>query len=684
MTDQLLSQAAQAAAISPGGDGEMERTARRTVKQLGPVRLLATGLILVLALLLARFTWDMPLVRDAEAALYDIRSGLFTEGTDQDDRIIMVVYTDQVLRDTGQRSPMDRTTLANALTNIDRMGGKAIGIDILFDQPQDDDALLQSALRSMQTPTYVAFATAETNTEAIQYEQQKFLEQFLADVTTENTKPASIRLETEEDGVARRWPSQPAELPTFLSNAMAPIEPAFLSYEGPIRYRVPLSSERPVFNKLPIDLFADPEMAEFMAEQVEGRYVLIGGDIVDYDQFETPLSRLGDPVTGAKQMIGLEVHAHMLAQLLDDYRPAPMPDWALWLMALIAVGAGAATALIFGRAWIIALLLIAQIAFFVVLPFALEPMNINTLGVPSFGLGLGWLLAYTSVGAAARVIGSKQRAFAQSALGKYLPRSIATQIMKDPDKLALHGEKREIFCVFTDLEGFTKLSHAVAPEMVAQLLNDYLDRLSDVVLEHGGTIDKFVGDAVVAFWGAPISAADDGERAARAAYALYEAGEDFRRNTPEGVPPIGRTRVGLHFGEAIVGNFGGDGRMQYTALGDAMNTAARLEAANKALETKVLVSRQAAERSGLDWFRPMGRVTLRGRSTPVDVFEPVPELEMSTREEIANIIAAHESGETTLVQKFTDRAADFAHDNALTNLIKRLQQTKKGESYVLG
>lgn len=667
-----------------GDQQEMQRTARRTYSQLGPVRLLATGLIILAAILVARFSWEMPLVRDAEAALYDLRSSYFADQAEQDERIVMVVYTDQILRDTGQRSPVDRTILAQALGNINKMQPKAIGIDILFDQPQDDDPLLQEALIAMEVPTYVAYASAETNEENIQYEQQTFLEDYLAQVRTEYTGPTSIRLETDIDGVARRWPDQPKELPPLLSNAMAPIQPAFLSYEGPIRYRLPESGERPVFNKLPIDLFSDPDMAEFLTDQVAGKYVLIGGDIVDIDQFDTPLTRMGDPVTGATQMIGLEVHAHMLAQLLDDYRPAPMPGWGLWLMALIAVGAGCGTAVIFGRAWIIALLLSAQVAFFVLLPVGFEYLKVNTLGVPSFGLGLGWLLAYTSTGAAARVVGSKQRAFAQSALGKYLPASIAGQIMKDPDKLTLHGEKREIFCVFTDLEGFTKLSHAIEPEMVAQLLNDYLDRLSDVVLEYGGTIDKFVGDAVVAFWGAPISAPDDGERAARAAYAMYQAGEDFRNNVPAGVPPIGRTRVGLHFGEAIVGNFGGDGRMQYTALGDAMNTAARLEAANKALETRVLVSKEAATRSGLDWYRPMGRVTLRGRATPVDVYEPVPEWESTARKEVQALVEAHEKGESGLVQQFTDRAAEFAHDNALTNLIKRLQQTKEGESYVLG
>src|SRR3546814_1678783 len=188
--------------------------------------------------------------------------------------------------------------------------------------------------------------------------------------------------------------------------------------------------------------------------------------------------------------------------------------------------------------------------------------------------------------------------------------------MRSPAQLSLHGERRNIYCVFTDLEGFTKLSHAVTPETVARLLNEYLDRLSDIVLDHGGTIDKFVGDAVVAFWGAPLSRPDDGEKAAAAAVAMFRAGEAFRVDMAEGVPPIGMTRVGLHVGDAIVGNFGGEGRIQYTALGDSMNTASRLESANKSLKTGVLISAEAAATAGRDDLMPMGRVTLRGRARP--------------------------------------------------------------------
>jgi len=327
---------------------------------------------------------------------------------------------------------------------------------------------------------------------------------------------------------------------------------------------------------------------------------------------------------------------------------------------------------------------LAQFALFLALPYFLGRAGFDTLNLPSIGWIVGWVLAYTAVTAAMRVIGAKEREFAQGALGKYLPRSIATEIVRNPERLQLHGEKRELFCVFSDLEGFTKLSHALKPEVVANLLNDYLDHLSAIVLEHGGTLDKFVGDAVVAFWGAPIAYPDDGERAIRAAWAMHQAGEEFRRRAPEGLPPIGRTRVGVHFGEAVVGNFGGDKRIQYTALGDAMNTAARLESANKALHTSVLVSREAMERSGLEWFRPMGTVTLRGRSTPVEVFEIAPEFASERRAVVNELVAAHEAGDSSLVQRLTTKVAEFGQDAALGNLIERLRATSKGESYVLG
>lgn len=679
----------QSGANSRNSPREMGLAARRGMKQLGWQRMAIAAILVALALYFAFNSWRLPLLHDAEAALYDIRAASFAPPTDTDKRITMVVYTADTNRATGQISPVDRTILAKALVQIDRLGAKGIGIDVLFDSPQDDDDTLRASLKAMRTPVFLAFADNRTNPNAITYEQEQDLRAFMASVQTALVKPASILLETDADNVARRWPRQHAGLPPLLSLALTnggpDADPRFAKYTGPIRYRIPTASDRPVFDKIPIDLLADPETAPLVAEAVKGRYVLIGGDFSDFDQFDTPFTRTGNPVTGETRMIGVEVHASMLAQLLDKAWKAPPAMCVNVLAALLAVGLGALTALVQTRTWVLALAVIAQFAFFLAVPFVVERAGFDTLGLPATGWLVGWLIACTALSSSLRAINAAQREFAQGALGKYLPRSVAAEIMRNPERLSLHGEKREIFCLFSDLEGFTKLTHAVEPEVIARLLNDYLDRLSAVVLQYGGTLDKFVGDAVVAFWGAPIAYPDDGERAVKAAYAMYLAGEEFRKAVPEGVPKIGRTRVGLHYGDAVVGNFGGEGRIQYTALGDAMNTAARLEGANKPLDTKVLVSREAAERSGLDWFRPMGSVTLRGRKTPVEIFEPVPDMAAEKRNLARDAVSAHSAGEVERVQALTDTILESAHDDdAMMNLIERLRHTHKGESYVLG
>ena len=668
--------------------GEKARSLRRVVGQLGGARIAIAVLLLAIALQIAGLSWRLPLLRDAESALYDLRAANLAPGADTDKRVTLVVYTADTNRATGQISPVDRTILAKALAQIDRLGAKAVAIDVLFDSPQDDDALLQGTLKGMKTPVFLAFADAKTNPDAITYEQEQDLRAYVAAAASPRVKPASILLETDTDSVARRWPQQYAGLPPLLAVALSQAggdpDGRFTSYTGPIRFRMPLSSDRPVFDKIPIDLLADPDSAPLVQEVIKNRYVMIGGDFSDFDRFDTPFTRTGNPITGERQMIGVEVHASMLAQLLDHAMPRGVPGWGIWIAAAAVMLLGAATALYSGRGAVVGLAVMLQFAAFLVTPFLLERWGFDTLGVPSMGWIVGWLLAYTAISAAMRVIGAKEREFAQGALGKYLPRSIAAEIVRNPDRLSLHGEKRELFCVFSDLEGFTKLSHALKPEVCAALLNDYLDRLSEIVLEFGGTLDKFVGDAVVAFWGAPIAYPDDGERAIRAAWAMNRAGEDFRNSVAEGLPPVGRTRVGVHFGEAVVGNFGGDKRIQYTALGDAMNTAARLESANKVLKTRVLVSREAAERSGLDWFRPMGRVTLRGRATPVEVFEVVPDLAEDQRVVVSELVEAHAAGDSPLVQRLTATLTKSGHDDAIGNLFERLRATGKGESYVLG
>jgi adenylate cyclase len=164
---------------------------------------------------------------------------------------------------------------------------------------------------------------------------------------------------------------------------------------------------------------------------------------------------------------------------------------------------------------------------------------------------------------------------------------------------------------------------------------------------------------------------------------MYRAGEEFRSSVPDGVPAIGKTRVGLHHGEAIVGNFGGEGRIQYTALGDSMNTASRLESANKQLKSNVLVSKEAAELSGLDWFRVLGRVVLRGRATPVEILEPCPDIPPTALTAFNDLARRANSGDVSAITALAEQAAKYPKDEALANFVFRLAHLEEGGYFVL-
>ncbi len=653
-------------------------TVRRTIGRIGIARSAITAVLIVTALLVARYSWHAALSQQAERWMYDTRLLVTAPQVEEDPRIVEVIYTDDTLRLTARRSPLDRGLLARVLTRIDKMGAQGIGIDMLIDEPQAEDPQLIAAMRAMRTPVYLGFATNATNPDAMAVWQEAFERKLFAALAGSNVHPASIKLETDpEDGVVRSWPHpDPSLPPTLVASLAGPGD--FAHYDRGIAYRLPQLKDRDVFTWLPIETLDSDLGARFLADRIAGKIVLMGGHITDVDQFDTPVSRLTRRTDS-----GLDIHAAMLAQRLDGTVFATISPSMIWLMAIIAILSGAAIGASEARGWRLMLLLAACMVTIVLLPVALQRWQFDTQGLPAFGWLVGWTLAYIAASAAARGIGSEQRRFAQGALGRYLPRDVATAILKDPGQLKLHGERATIFALFSDMEGFTTLTHAIEPETLSVLFNRYLDLLSNIVLDHGGTIDKFVGDAIVAFWGAPIARPDDGDRALAACITIAEAGEAFRRDAPAGLPPIGRTRVGLHRGEVVVGNFGGEGRIQYTALGDAMNTAARLEGANKGLSTRALVSAEAAAGMTDPPLRPMGRVVLRGRSTPVQVFEPVPEMSRSDIDALSELLRRFDAGDASAMQDLGRYAAARGDDTALTKLLARLAKIGPGGHHAL-
>jgi adenylate cyclase len=212
---------------------------------------------------------------------------------------------------------------------------------------------------------------------------------------------------------------------------------------------------------------------------------------------------------------------------------------------------------------------------------------------------------------------------AHAALARYFSPNLAAELAAETRALSLASQRRDVTAAFTDITNFTAVVETLEPAVLTDLLNGYFTGMTDIVFAHGGTITKIMGDALQVLFGAPDEQPDHAARAVACALALDAFGETYRaRWRAEGIP-LGRTRIGLHSGPALVGDFGGGRYFDYTAYGNTINTAARLEAANKALGTRICASAAVAERVPDFRGRPAGDLLLRGTSESLRAYEPV-------------------------------------------------------------
>jgi adenylate cyclase len=203
---------------------------------------------------------------------------------------------------------------------------------------------------------------------------------------------------------------------------------------------------------------------------------------------------------------------------------------------------------------------------------------------------------------------------------QHLAPAVVKRIVENPDLMRLDGEVREITALFTDIEGFTAMTERSEARKLVALLDDYLDEITRVVVTHGGMVEKIVGDAVHAIFNAPLDLPEHPRHAFECAQAILAVSEEVRSHPLARELGLGRTRIGLESGTVIVGDVGGGRKLDYTAHGTAMNTAARLEAANKDLGSSICIGPVAAEQIDPKRIRSLGTVALRGRSAPVEVF----------------------------------------------------------------
>ena len=243
----------------------------------------------------------------------------------------------------------------------------------------------------------------------------------------------------------------------------------------------------------------------------------------------------------------------------------------------------------------------------------------------------------------------RQKRFIKSAFKQYLGETVIDQIIADPSKLSLGGERKQLTMFFSDLEKFSSFSEKLEPPQLIDLLNVYLTDMGRVLMEEGGYIDKYIGDAIVAFWNAPLPQPDHAVRAIRAALRCQQVVRERQADLSAkaaGMPV--RMRIGLNTGDVVIGNMGSQERFNYTMLGDAANLASRLEGANKAFGTFILVSETTwTAANHVVSGRELGALQVVGRKKPVRVYEPL----ALRREDLPAWLPDYEAGLRAVAEK---------------------------------
>lgn len=571
--------------------------------------------VVAITAVMGLFMYVMPAVAVIEKWFDDLRISLLTPTQDHNDAIIVAGITEETLARFPYRSPVDRGFLADLVNSLAEKGVRGVGIDILFDQatePEKDQALKQ-ALENFAGPVVVSWGDRRAG---MTEEQLAFMDEYLA-----NVPKGFANLIKDRDGIVRRiFPG--ARLADgsgeyrrgfvlVLGEALGlavPEEPVPLAYSG----RTEDGSD-------PIVIMPSERVSLLPKAWLEGKIVLIGAVLPQRDRHLTPLATaLG---AGYGNLPGVVIHAHILAQLLEDRSLTVMP-WYAALMLIAAITAAAlGLALVEIPVWIkVAIGLAGTVLLWVAsgVAFAQFAVMVPVVGptVALFvagALGIAYLAQRTN----------QEKRFIRDAFARYLSPSVIGQLENDPDRLTLGGERREMTFIFTDIAGFTALSESTPPTTLVPALNSYLDEMCRIVMTHEGTIDKFIGDAVVAFFNAPVPQADHPARAVACALEMSRFAERFAREQKAAGIGFGTTRIGVHTGTVTVGNFGGEIRFEYTAIGDSVNTAARLESVNKTLGTGICVSGTTVAECPDLAFRPVGELVLVGKTEGVEVFEPL-------------------------------------------------------------
>ncbi|PZM62275.1 CHASE2 domain-containing protein [Paenibacillus dendritiformis] len=585
-----------------------------------------------------------------QMAEHALRDALRTKSVAEqapDDRIKIIAIDEESLNQLGP-FPWPRSVYADMINNLMEAGAESVALDLLLIDPasdEQDDVLLAEQLQrypQVYLPVQVTLQSRQPDAESLLVER---VDRPAASLHVREEQLGHVNVLPDPDGVIRHMtlglrddngeliPS----LDVLLANRMLPEgerirweeeKQAWLRGDKPIptdaRHQVATDFFTSAYGYGESELngydrqsFIDVLTGVVDAEYYKDTTVLIGPYATSLsDKHMTPLSR-------TMTLHGVEIHANMVQSLLEGrfYKEAPFGWNVLALAAGIAAAAwcgnrvrgvlGAGCALLLAGLYTVIWIAVYET---------------GSVFIPYFTEICGMTASYTLLLAYRSREERRARQQVEELFGRYVSPAVVTELLRSREPIRVGGTRCDITVMFIDIRGFTPLSERLAPEETIQVLNQYLHACADVIFRHQGTLDKFIGDGVMAIFGAPYPLERHEEHALQAALSLVRRAELLKQTL--GAKDIAvQFGIGIQSGEAVVGNIGSEAlRLDYTAIGDTVNTAARLE--SQAKPGQVLVGEETVRRLGSRFnMSEVGPLKLKGKSEPVLVYELLAEQE---------------------------------------------------------
>ncbi|MCZ6776390.1 MAG: adenylate/guanylate cyclase domain-containing protein [Ignavibacteria bacterium] len=641
------------------------------------------GLAFVVALLIVVITQEdilkLGIIQRLELASIDYRfqSRGRTSAMKDSGNVIIVEISEESFKSLPEKWPWPRSYYARLIRNLKAAGAKAVGIDIILKGNDAFSLENDEELRAAIKESGIVVLAGKTEVRNDLYMHTTLTQNYGNIFFDVDSSLGIVNIRNDADGVYRRYSpffgtNSGLRVPTFgfavlnkyfgfpalttaenfsdefvFANRSIPkYDPASLliNFYGPsgtflhIKFADVIDDER--FETIEeaetgaeINTFSDPEFGYLYDGTFKNKIVLVGSTVPeDHDLF--PIATARGEQSGDNLMYGVEIHANVIENVLRGQfirKQSTLTEiLAIFLFTITTFFVTSALKNSKTRHHFLVevngfLFTLAEI--FIIGYAALTLFNDYLFLVTAISPTIAVLGGYFSSTAYHFVVERKQRMLIKGMFSTYVNPSVVDELITNPEKLTLGGERKELSVLFSDLVGFTTLSEGIPPEQLVGLLNEYLSSMTQIIFKNNGTLDKYDGDAVMAFWGAPIPQHDHALRACLSALQMQQALAQIRRVWREQNRPLFRARIGINTGEMIVGNTGGTGRFDYTVIGDSVNLASRLEGANKQYKTGIMVSQQTYD---LVKDKILGReldlMSVKGRLEPLKTFELLQEL----------------------------------------------------------